>query len=167
MIEVPTVLERHPKTGVGDCIHLREKPLRIERSLGPAMAPAWRRNGRPAAFRAFSSSSRTMRPFGKPASRAVWSSHFARSSGSRTVIVLLICSKCNPNHVRVNVRMVIPRVLVRNTGIVRSLILSNLGTDLSARSHPSPSAISPSLLSSSPGRPASARSGRSSHPDPG
>src|ERR1019366_397355 len=64
MVAIFPVFERDKKTSVRDRLHLREKPLRIERSLGPAIAPAQRRNGRLAEFRAFSSSSRTMRPMG-------------------------------------------------------------------------------------------------------
>src|ERR1039458_6546200 len=64
MMVIFPVPERDEKTRVRDRLHLREKPLRIERSLGPAIAPAQRRNGRLAEFRAFSSSSRTMRPMG-------------------------------------------------------------------------------------------------------
>src|ERR1035437_6430431 len=92
MVAIFPVSERDKKTSVRDRLHLREKPLRIERSLGPAIAPAQRRNGRLAEFRAFSSSSRTMRPLGTPVLRAASSSHSARSSGSRTLIALLICS---------------------------------------------------------------------------
>jgi hypothetical protein len=39
------------ETRVRDGLHLREKPLRIDRSLGPAIAPA-QRKGRLAEFRA-------------------------------------------------------------------------------------------------------------------
>jgi hypothetical protein len=92
---IVSITKGHQKTGVGDCIHFLEKPLRLERSLGPATAPASRRNERVSERLALSSSSRMMRPRGKPVLRAVCSNHSARSPGSRTVIVLLICIKCN------------------------------------------------------------------------
>jgi hypothetical protein len=41
---VSSVGESHQKTGIGDSLHFREKPLRAERSAGPSMAPARRRN---------------------------------------------------------------------------------------------------------------------------
>ena len=92
---IVSIAKCHQKTAVGDRIHFLEKPLRFERSFGPAMTPANRRNGRVSDFLAFSSSSRMMRPRGRPVLRAVCSNHSARSPGSRTVIVLLICLKCN------------------------------------------------------------------------
>ena len=95
MMSIFPVPERDKKTSVRDRPHLREKPLRIERSHGPAIAPAKWRNGRLPEFRAFSSASRITRPLGRPVLRAASSSHLARSSGSRTVIVLLIRQKCN------------------------------------------------------------------------
>ena len=97
MVVIVPVPKRHQKTGVRDRLHLREKPLRVERPAGPATAPAKRRKRRLAEFRAFSSSSRMMRPFDTPVLRAAWFSHSARSPGSLTVTVLLICSKCNTN----------------------------------------------------------------------
>src|SRR5690349_924065 len=94
VVLIVSIAKCHQKTGVGDRIHFLEKPLRFDRSLGPAMAPASRRNGRLSELLALSSSSRMMRPRGKPVLRAVCSNHSARSPGSRTVIVLLICLKC-------------------------------------------------------------------------
>src|ERR1017187_9808657 len=43
---VVAVAEANQETGIGYCLHGREKPLRLERSLGPSTAPARRRNGR-------------------------------------------------------------------------------------------------------------------------
>ena len=59
---VSSVGESHQKTGIGDSPHFREKPLRAERSAGPSMAPARRRNGLLGDFRALSSSIRMMAP---------------------------------------------------------------------------------------------------------
>lgn len=59
---VSSVGESHQKTGIGDSLHFREKPLRAERSAGPSMAPARRRNGLLGDFRALSSSIRMMAP---------------------------------------------------------------------------------------------------------
>jgi hypothetical protein len=75
--------------------HFGEKPLRVERSAGPAAAPARRRNGRAPAPFAFSSCSRTIRPRGTPVFREVSRNHSASSSCNRTVIVLLICFESN------------------------------------------------------------------------
>jgi hypothetical protein len=72
------VSERNEKTRVRGRLHLREKPLRIERPLGPAIAPAERRNGRLA-----------------DVLRAVVTSRFAESFGRRTRIALLICLNCS------------------------------------------------------------------------
>ena len=96
VVIIVAIREHDEKTCVGDGLHLRENPLRLERSVGPATAPAKRRNGRPVESLAFSSWSRMMRPLGNPVSRAAWSSHSASSSGNRTVIGLLISRKCNP-----------------------------------------------------------------------
>src|SRR5580700_785962 len=92
---IPSVPESHEEAGIGDGFHLREKPFLVERLDGPSTTPASRMNGLLSDFLAFSSSSRTIRPLGRPVLRAVLSSHCARSSGIRTVIVLLICPKCN------------------------------------------------------------------------
>jgi hypothetical protein len=94
-MQIPSVSKGDKETCIGDAFHFREKPLQVERSLGPSIAPARRKNGCFDDFRARSSSSRTIRPRETPALRAVWSSHFARSSGSRTVSVLPICLNCN------------------------------------------------------------------------
>jgi len=95
MMAVLSVSERHQKSGVGNRLHLREKPFRVERSAGPATKPARRKKGRFSALLACSSCSRMMRPRGTPVSRAVCVSHSARSSGSLMVSVLLICPNCN------------------------------------------------------------------------
>jgi len=95
MMAVLSISERDQESGVGNRLHLREKPFRVERSAGPATKPARRKKGRFSALLACSSCSRMMRPRGTPVSRAVCVSHSARSSGSLTVSVLLICSNCN------------------------------------------------------------------------
>ena len=69
------IAEGDQKSGVSDRFHFREKPLRVERFSGPDTAPASRRNARRSDFLAFSSSSRMMRPRGKPVFRAVSVSH--------------------------------------------------------------------------------------------
>src|SRR5436309_311111 len=94
-MEISPVPERHQEARVRDGLHFLEKPLRVERSAGPSMAPARCRNGFLDDFRALASSILTMWLRDTPADRAVRSSHSARSSGSRTVSVLLICLKCN------------------------------------------------------------------------
>jgi hypothetical protein len=82
----------HQESGVSDTLHEREKPLRAERSLAPCTVPASLINeGAFPPFRALSSCSRTMRPLGIPDCFDAWSSHDAKSSVSRIVIVLLIC----------------------------------------------------------------------------
>jgi len=82
----------YQESGVSDAIHEREKPLRAERSRAPCTVPASLTNeGAFPPLRALSSCSRTMRPFGIPDCFDAWSSHDAKSSVSRIVIVLLIC----------------------------------------------------------------------------
>ena len=88
VVLVVAISECHKKTGVGDALHGFENPLRVERSGGPDTAPASRRNGCFWVRRALSNWSRTMPLRGTPAFLAAWSSHSARSSGNRTVIVL-------------------------------------------------------------------------------
>jgi hypothetical protein len=92
---VSPVCESNQKTSIGDSLHFREKPLRAERSVGPSMAPARRKNRFWGDFRALSSSIRMMAPRDIPARWAAPSSHSARSCGSRTVNVSLICLDCN------------------------------------------------------------------------
>ena len=89
------ITEGHEEARIGNRFHLREKPFRVDRFAGPATAPASRRNGFFSDVRAFASSSRMMRPLGTPVLRDVSSSHCARSSGRRTVIVLPIYVECN------------------------------------------------------------------------
>src|SRR2546430_6646353 len=92
-MKISSVAERDQKTSIGNRLHLREKPFRVERSGGPSTTPAKPRKGRLADFLALSSSIRTTRPRETPDSRATRFSHSERSSGSRTVSVLLICSR--------------------------------------------------------------------------
>jgi hypothetical protein len=75
--------------------HVLEKPFREERLAGPDIFPAKRMKVRCSAPRAFSSCSRMILPWETPALVAVVSNHWAKSSGSRTVIVLRICLDCN------------------------------------------------------------------------
>ena len=72
-----------------------KQPVREERSAGPAIFPASFMKGRTSAPRARSNCSRMILPCETPIVAAVASNHSARSSGSRTVIVLRICSECN------------------------------------------------------------------------
>jgi len=95
VILVLPVCERDEKTRYRRCPYLFEKLLRVERSRGPSIDPARRRNDCFSRRRASSRLSRMIRPRGTPDSRETSSSHPARSSGSRMVIVLLICSECN------------------------------------------------------------------------
>ncbi len=50
-VSAPPGNARLPEAGVRDGLHLRVKPLRVERSSGPDTPPANRRNGRFADFR--------------------------------------------------------------------------------------------------------------------
>src|SRR5581483_196912 len=92
---VPAIGKRDQKTGIGDRPHLREKPFLVDRFGGPSTAPASRRKGCPPAPLAFSSCSRTIRPFGSSVLREVSANHGATSEGILTVSVLLMCSDCN------------------------------------------------------------------------
>jgi len=94
MVVIVPVHERYQKTGVRDGLHLREKPLRVERSAvlqphqpGEGMGAL----GDPGLLEFLPDDS----ALGTPVLRAASFNHSARSSGTRTVIVLLICSECN------------------------------------------------------------------------
>jgi hypothetical protein len=95
MMPIIPVGKSDQKAGVGNSSHLLANPLRLEKSRGPSTDPARCRNGCSALRRASSSCSRMIRPRGTPAFLEAASSHPAKSSGSRTVIVLLICPECN------------------------------------------------------------------------
>ena len=82
--------QKLPKSRVGNSSHLLANPLREDKSRGPSTEPARCRNGCSSLRRASSSCSRMIRPRGTPALREAASSHPAKSSGRRTVIVLLI-----------------------------------------------------------------------------
>jgi hypothetical protein len=71
VMQICPVSECYQEASVGNGLHFREKPLRVERSLGPSTAPARSRNGFMGVFRARSSSIRTMRLRGTPIVRAV------------------------------------------------------------------------------------------------
>lgn len=48
-----TIAERDEEAGIGNSVHLFEKPFLVERLDGPEMAPASRMNGRASAALAF------------------------------------------------------------------------------------------------------------------
>src|ERR1700689_5732670 len=90
------IRERHQEARVSDTLHERENPLRVDRSRTPCTEPASLMNeGALPPSRAFSSCSRTMRPFGTPDCLEACSSQIASSLVSRIVTVLLIWPKCN------------------------------------------------------------------------
>ncbi len=91
MVLIFTIAEGDQETCIGDGLHLREKPFRVDKSAGPVTAPASRRKAWLSDFLALSNCSRIIRPFGTPVLRAVSASHSANSAGTRTVSVLLIC----------------------------------------------------------------------------
>ena len=63
VVLVVAIGKRHEEAGVGDALHVREKPLRVERLLSPRTVPASRMNDWAAApFRARASSSRMILP---------------------------------------------------------------------------------------------------------
>jgi hypothetical protein len=70
-MEVCPIPECYQEASIRMDLHLREKPLRVERSLGASMVPAKSKNGFLADFRALSSSIRTKRLRGTPIVRAV------------------------------------------------------------------------------------------------
>jgi hypothetical protein len=71
VMEVCPIPECYQEASIRNGLHFREKPLRVERSLGPWTAPARSKNGFLEDFRALSSSIRTMRLRGTPIVRAV------------------------------------------------------------------------------------------------
>lgn len=90
------IRKRHEEARVSDTLQDRENPLRIERSRTPQTAPASLMNeGALPPSRAFSSCSRTMRPFGTPDCFEACSSQIASSLVRRIVTVLLMWRKCN------------------------------------------------------------------------
>src|ERR1700730_17815011 len=90
------IRECHQEARVGDTLHDRENPLRVDRSRIPRTEPASLINeGSLPPSRAFSGCSRTMRPFGIPDCFDACSSQVASSLVSRIVTVLLIWRKCN------------------------------------------------------------------------
>jgi hypothetical protein len=78
MVPIFLVAESYQGGRVGDGFLLPEKPFLEDRFAGPSTIPASRRNGWLPDFLAFSNSYRTILP-----------------AGIRTVILLLICLKCN------------------------------------------------------------------------
>src|SRR5438105_9300131 len=87
VVPIVAIRKGGEKAGVRDARHGREKPLREERSRGPLIDPASRMNGRrrPVAL-AFSSCSRTIRPWESPVRAAVVASQAANCLVRRTVI---------------------------------------------------------------------------------
>ncbi len=100
MMLIVAVPEGYEKAGVRDSLHRLANPFRVERFDGPETVPANCMNGRFRVRRALSNSSRTILPRGTPDVSAAARSHSASSSGSRTVIVLPICWKCNTQRCR-------------------------------------------------------------------
>src|SRR3954447_6260326 len=99
MMLVGTVLECNDKARIGNDFHEREYPLRLERFLGPFTVPAYFiQIGSISLLSVLSNDSRTTRPSGRPVLRDFSLSRFSRSSGKRTVSVLLICHGCNTPH---------------------------------------------------------------------
>src|SRR5271165_6082572 len=95
--------QSNQKTGVGDGLHRREKPFRVETSRGPPlMMPTYFLQ---ASFllagasceRPFSTNWRTTRPTGSPVSRAFSRRRSRSSCGSRMLSVLPIRQDCNTN----------------------------------------------------------------------
>lgn len=67
MVFIVGIRKRHQKPRIGNALHEREKPLRVDRSRVPCTEPASLINdGDFPLFRALSSCSRTMRPLGIP-----------------------------------------------------------------------------------------------------
>ncbi len=44
VVPVVAIGKRHEESGIGDALHVREKPLRVDRSLCPLTVPASRMN---------------------------------------------------------------------------------------------------------------------------
>src|SRR3954468_8247628 len=88
MVDVVSTGEGDEKAGVGDPLHEGEKPLRREKSSGPATAPAKRRKPWPSPLAlAFSNWSRTSLPWDTPLRAAATLSQAAISSLRRIEIV--------------------------------------------------------------------------------
>ena len=66
MVLIAAIAKRDQKPGIRNCFHLRENPLREERSGGPPIAPARRMNGRIDSLCPRSGSIFTMRARGIP-----------------------------------------------------------------------------------------------------
>jgi len=91
--------QSYEEPGVRDDVHLREKPLREERSGGPITVPAYFIHGCSLSAGSLESvvsrDSRTTRPTGSPMRRATCRRRSRSSLGRRTVSVLPISENCN------------------------------------------------------------------------
>jgi hypothetical protein len=89
----------YEKPRVRDDVHLREKPLREERSGGPITVPAYFIHGCSFSVQSLESvvskASRTTRPTGSPVRRATCRRRSSNSLGRRIVSVLPIGNNCN------------------------------------------------------------------------
>ncbi len=94
MMPIIPIGKSYQKAGVGNSSRLLANALRADKSRGTSTDSARWRNGCSALRRASSSCSRMIRRRGTPAFREADSSYAAKSSGRRTVIVLLICPEC-------------------------------------------------------------------------
>ena len=95
MISIPSIQKGNDEPGICYSVHEREKPLRCERFVGPSMLPARDRKGLDAsAWRTRSKASLTKLPCERPVTRAFSSTHWAKSSGKRTLSVVLIWLTC-------------------------------------------------------------------------
>ena len=102
MMQIIGTEERVQKTCICNGFHLRPNPSRIDKSRGsPFSFPASFIYGFSfcCSF-ALCRCSLTMRFRGRPLHLAVSCSHFASSSGNRSVTVTLICQKCNTKAAR-------------------------------------------------------------------
>jgi hypothetical protein len=88
VMAVATIAKRYDEAGVGYSFHRRENLLREDKSGGPLIFPAWRRNvWLPFSDRALSSCWRIIRPTGRPVRRDTSFSQASSSSIRRIVSV--------------------------------------------------------------------------------
>ena len=96
MIRITPIQKRNYRAGIRNSGHYSlANPLRRERSSGPSMLPATRRNGFSFSDRrTLSNTSFTRLPRDRPVARACSSTHAAKSSLNRTLSVVLIRRTC-------------------------------------------------------------------------
>ena len=114
------VCKSNQKAGISDADQGRLNPLRWDKSFGPSTVPAKDMNAREGApLRAFSRWSLMIWLCDMPRRRAFSRSQSARSSGSRTVTVLLIWQKCSRSgcfcHTEVSVRIDVAAAALSDT----------------------------------------------------